>query len=167
MTTLTLAGVATALFLSGCSDTKTEIDTSVHFKLARLDNPSSTLQSDTLQLPALLNIWASWCLPCRTEMPSLLALANRNSIPIYGLNYRDSNEKAKRWLEFYGNPYHQIGVDPDGSALEVLAEIGIPQTLLLNANGQVVFRHVGPLTEGILADRLTPLIANLTGVSPP
>jgi cytochrome c biogenesis protein CcmG/thiol:disulfide interchange protein DsbE len=95
--------------------------------------------------PVLLNVFASWCAPCRVEHPQLMALAE-NKIPIYAVNYKDTRNAAKRFLNRLGNPYSAIGFDGRGQAALDLGVYGVPETFIINGQGHVVARHVGPLT---------------------
>ncbi|MDX2103166.1 MAG: DsbE family thiol:disulfide interchange protein [Alphaproteobacteria bacterium] len=94
--------------------------------------------------PQLVNLFASWCAPCRVEHPTFMALA-REGVPILGINYKDRPEDAIRWLEQLGNPYARIGTDRDGRAGIDWGITGVPETFLLDAQGRVRWRHVGPL----------------------
>ena len=96
-------------------------------------------------VPVLLNVFASWCAPCRVEHPQLMALAEKN-IPIYAVNYKDTRNAAKRFLNRLGNPYTAIGFDGRGRAALDLGVYGVPETFVIDGQGRVLWRHVGPLT---------------------
>lgn len=107
----------------------------------------------------LLNVWASWCAPCREEHPLLLALARRHpGVRIAGLNYKDDALAARRWLAQLGDPFAEIGADADGRAGIELGVYGVPETFVIDARGQVVFKHVGPLTDELISRRIEPLL---------
>ena len=110
----------------------------------------------------LLNVWASWCVACRSEHPLLMKLARETSIPIYGLNYKDQPEDARRWLVAFGNPYARSASDLDGKVGFNLGVYGVPETFLIDANGTVVYKHIGPLTETTWQEKLLPLLVRLT-----
>ena len=103
-------------------------------------------QSDS---PILVNVWASWCAPCRVEHPHLMALAEQGVV-IYGINYKDDSKLAKRFLSTLGNPYRAVAVDGDGRASIDLGVYGVPETFVVSREGRVLARHTGPLLQ---ADR--------------
>ena len=105
--------------------------------------------------PILLNIWASWCAPCRVEHPVLMKLA-QEGIVIYGMNYKDSLKASRRFLDHLGNPYHRVGVDNTGQTAIHLGIYGVPETFLISGTGHIIFRHAGPLTEEIFEQKFRP-----------
>lgn len=107
--------------------------------------------------PVLLNIWASWCGPCRDEHPILMQLADAGVV-IFGLNYKDNEAAAQRFLGRLGNPYQEIGVDKTGRVAIELGVYGVPETFLLDARGRVVARHVGPLDAKVLQEQILPYL---------
>lgn len=108
--------------------------------------------------PVLVNVFASWCAPCHQEHPFLMELMKDNRIRILGLNYKDKPENARRFLGRLGNPYMAVGADPDGRNAIEWGVYGVPETFLLNGQGIIVFKHVGPLTPEIIRDKLEPAI---------
>jgi cytochrome c biogenesis protein CcmG/thiol:disulfide interchange protein DsbE len=108
--------------------------------------------------PVLLNIWASWCAPCREEHPLLMQL-QQDGIAVYGLNYKDDPKAARRFLGQFGNPYDRIGVDPTGRAAIDLGVYGVPETFVVNGRGEIIYRHVGPLEMSAFNDKIRPLLA--------
>lgn len=107
----------------------------------------------------LLNVWASWCGPCREEHPQLLALARRHpGVRVAGLNYKDEPQAARRWLAQLGDPFAEIGADLDGRAGIELGVYGVPETFVVDAQGRILFKHVGPLTDEVIARRIEPLL---------
>lgn len=111
--------------------------------------------------PVLLNIWASWCGPCRDEHPALMQLATAK-VPIFGLNYKDGEAAALRFLGRLGNPYRAVGADKSGQVALELGVYGVPETFLLDAQGRVVLRHVGPLDRAVLQDKILPYLRKQT-----
>ena len=112
---------------------------------------------------ALLNVFASWCAPCRVEHPVLTRLAEQRGIPLYGINYKDAPEDAAGWLAELGNPYRRIGVDPEGRTGIELGLTGVPETYVIDAEGRIRYRHAGPVTPRDVDDTLMPLIEELRG----
>ena len=106
----------------------------------------------------LVNVWASWCAPCREEHPLLLALSQDKRFGIAGLNYKDAPENARRFLGSLGNPYAAVGVDQAGRAAIDWGVYGVPETFLIGRDGKILFKHVGPLTEEAVTGVLLPEI---------
>jgi len=106
----------------------------------------------------VVNVWASWCGPCRDEHPFLLALSKDERIRLAGLNYKDAPDNALRFLGNFGNPYEAIGVDEGGRAAIDWGVYGVPETFVVGRDGAILFKHVGPLTKQSLADTLMPEI---------
>ena len=100
---------------------------------------------------SVLNIWASWCTPCRAEHEILMKIKDLD-IPLYGINYRDKLENAVKFLDDLGNPFTGIGFDFDGVSAITLGVYGIPETYVIDRNGVVLKRHIGPLTTKELAE---------------
>jgi cytochrome c biogenesis protein CcmG/thiol:disulfide interchange protein DsbE len=94
----------------------------------------------------LVNVFASWCAPCREEHPVLMALSQDKRFDIVGLNYKDKPENARRFLGELGNPYQAIGVDQAGRTAIDWGVYGVPETFLVGRDGKVLFKHVGPIT---------------------
>lgn len=105
----------------------------------------------------LLNVWASWCVPCRQEHAFLSALRDRG-VPVYGLNYKDAPAAARAFLAELGNPYVQIGADAQGVVGIEWGVYGVPETFVIDAQGVIAFKHVGPIDEVVLAQVLWPAI---------
>ena len=92
--------------------------------------------------PAVLNVWASWCVPCTSEMPQLAELTRRGVL-VYGINYKDKPEAARRFLATYGNPFRAIGTDLSGMTAIDFGVYGVPETFVIDGDGKVVFRFPG------------------------
>lgn len=106
---------------------------------------------------SLVNVWASWCPPCRTEHPVLMTLA-KEGVPIYGINYKDKPEDANRFLDGLGNPFARIGADRDGRAAIDWGVYGYPETFVVDAQGRIRYRHVGPINPGQLDSVIRPVL---------
>lgn len=102
--------------------------------------------------PFMLNVWASWCVSCREEHPLLVELSGDDRLPVYGLNYRDREADALAWLERWGDPYIASVHDPKGSAGLTLGVYAVPETFLIDAEGHVRYKHIGPLTRAVLEE---------------
>ena len=111
--------------------------------------------------PVLINFFASWCVPCRVEQPVLMRLANREHVPLYGIDYKDQPEDANKLLAQFGDPYRRVGLDPDGRVGLDFGVYGVPETYVLDASGHIRKRFVGPLTEQALQQELLPLLKSL------
>ena len=110
---------------------------------------------------ALVNIFASWCVPCRAEHPMISELARSGMVPIYGIKYKDKAPDALAWLKELGDPYAKIGADTDGHVSIDFGSYGIPETYVVDAKGTIVYRVVGPITQAILDQDLLPVIRGL------
>lgn len=113
----------------------------------------------------LVNIWATWCVGCRQEHDYLLELAARNEIPIYGIDWRDQRVEAIKWLDTLGDPYVNSAYDEDGRVGIDWGVYGAPETFLVSRDGNVVYKHIGPLDETIWQREFAPRIAALEGAA--
>ena len=111
----------------------------------------------------LLNVWATWCVGCRDEHATLLAIARENRVPMMGLNWSDDRALALRWLAQLGNPYVSVAYDPEGRTAIDWGVYGAPETFLIDADGHVVKKHVGPMTLEDLAARVRAAPAGRCG----
>jgi cytochrome c biogenesis protein CcmG/thiol:disulfide interchange protein DsbE len=109
----------------------------------------------------LLNVWASWCVSCRDEHPLLVALAKKGALPILGLNYKDRGEDALRWLKQYGDPYQLSVVDADGRIGIDYGVYGVPETYLIDRDGVIRYKQIGPITPAVLEQKILPLAMSL------
>ena len=107
----------------------------------------------------VINVWASWCVPCRAEAPALAALSKAHGFALYGLVYKDTPAKARAFLTDVGNPFARIGLDADGRAGIEWGVYGVPETFIVDGKGIVRERFVGPITEESLANDVLPAIA--------
>ena len=108
--------------------------------------------------PVIVNVWASWCVPCRDEYPVLSALKRMTKAPIYGLNYKDSDEGARGFLEELGNPFTRIGADTKGRVSIDWGVYGVPETYIVDGKGHIAYKHVGPLTPEVVDTEILPLL---------
>ena len=127
--------------------------------LPLLEDSSQRLELQSMRGQVwLLNVWASWCGPCRQELPVLAEFSQRDRIPVYGLNYKDQPDKARALLRVAGNPYRASAVDADGRVGMDFGIQGVPETFVIDGQGRVRFRHTGPVTAEIWRDQLLPVI---------
>jgi cytochrome c biogenesis protein CcmG/thiol:disulfide interchange protein DsbE len=116
---------------------------------------------------SVVNFWASWCVPCAEEHALLMALQEKTGVPIYGVNYKDQPEAARRFLGRYGNPFKAAGADGAGRGAIEWGVYGMPETFVVNGQGQIVYKHVGPISEQSLAQKLIPVIEAARKAPPP
>jgi cytochrome c biogenesis protein CcmG/thiol:disulfide interchange protein DsbE len=109
---------------------------------------------------ALVNVFASWCVPCRVEQPILLRLA-QEGVPIYGINYKDPSDQALAYLDQLGDPYARVGADRDGRVAIDFGVYGVPETFVIDRNGRIRLRHVGPIRAEDVDRELKPLLERL------
>jgi len=132
------------------------------FALPRLDDPTQTVRrEDLLGQPWMLNVWASWCAPCREEHPLVVDIARRQLVAVYGLNYKDSGSAANNWLRQLGNPYRATLVDADGRVGIDFGVYGVPETFIIDRHGIIRLKHTGPLTPEVVRERIEPLLKEL------
>lgn len=133
------------------------------FQLAQLHDPGKTFAAADMRGKVwLLNVWASWCVSCRDEHPLLLDLAKSRTIPIYGLNYRDARENAIGWLNELGDPYTLSAYDADGRVGIDYGVYGVPETYLIDREGVIRYKQIGPITPDALKNRILPLAQELS-----
>lgn len=106
----------------------------------------------------LVNVWASWCVPCHDEVPFLEKLSKDKRVQLVGINYKDAPDNARRFLNRYGNPFVATGRDEAGRTSIDWGVYGVPETFLVGRDGRIAFKLVGPITEDNLAQVLTPEI---------
>jgi len=114
----------------------------------------------------LMNVWASWCTPCRAEHPYITALAQDPAIELVGLNYKDKPQAAMKFLADLGDPYAKIGTDNDGTIAINYGVYGVPETYIIDHKGVIRYKVVGPVTPEIIEKELAPLIRSLTQDGP-
>ncbi len=116
---------------------------------------------DLLGQVSVVNVFASWCVPCRAEHPIFMDLSATSVVPLFGINYKDPPEQARAWLDELGDPYVRIGADRNGRVGVDWGVYGVPETYVIAANGTIAYRHVGPITREIVQEKLLPLIREL------
>jgi cytochrome c biogenesis protein CcmG/thiol:disulfide interchange protein DsbE len=127
--------------------------------LERDGKPLPGINRDTFTgAVTLLNVWASWCVPCHDEAPLLMELAKDQRIRIVGINYKDQPENARRFLGRHGNPFVAVGADPNGRASIEWGVYGVPETFLIGRDGRIAFKLVGPITPHNYEAVLKPAI---------
>lgn len=128
------------------------------FTLPMLEDAQQTLTPAALTgRPVLVNFFASWCAGCQVEHPLLMRLAGEG-VEIVGLDYKDEPQAARRWLQRHGNPYRIVAQDRDGLAGLDWGVYGVPETYVLDADGTIVYKQVGPLTERAWEQHIRPLL---------
>ncbi len=134
------------------------------FALTLLDNPEKTIRrDDMLGKVWMLNVWASWCVACREEHPLLVAFSRKKLLPVYGLNYKDERMAGMKWLSSFGNPYDASLFDHDGRVGIDYGVYGVPETFIIDREGVVRFKQIGPVTEEVLRTKIEPLVRKLNG----
>ncbi len=123
-------------------------------------------KAELLGRPYLVNVWGSWCVECRVEHPVLTEFAQRGVLPVIGLNWKDTSDDAKRWLEQFGDPFTAIAHDPEGDTVIDFGVYGAPETFVVDAAGTIRYKHVGPLSHSVIEDELMPVVRAVTRSSP-
>jgi cytochrome c biogenesis protein CcmG/thiol:disulfide interchange protein DsbE len=132
------------------------------FVLTQVDTPGKTFtRQDLIGQVTLLNVWASWCVSCREEHPLLMELSRQQAVKLYGLNWKDKLEDAKAWLKRHGNPYLASGHDESGRTGIDYGVTGTPETFVIDKQGVVRYKHVGPITVQVFEQTLWPLLQKL------
>lgn len=116
--------------------------------------------------PSLVNVFASWCVECQLEHPLIMQMKSRGVAPIHGLNYKNRPDDAARWLNTFGDPYTRTGADLDGRVAIDWGVYGVPETFVIDADGRVAFKHIGPLTAEVVERTIMPLIDSLRRMRP-
>ncbi len=109
----------------------------------------------------ILNVWASWCLECRREHGLLNDFSRRSNVTLVGLNYKDADADARNWLAELGNPYSVIAVDREGDTGIEWGVYGVPETFVIDKEGMVRYKHIGPVDALVMRDTIEPLVARL------
>ncbi|HEC19921.1 MAG TPA: DsbE family thiol:disulfide interchange protein [Gammaproteobacteria bacterium] len=137
------------------------------FTLQKLLTPEVQFSNkDMLGKVWLLNVFASWCVACRSEHPLLVQLSRANLVPIYGLNYKDAPSDAKNWLQQLGNPYTASLIDYDGKVGIDYGVYGVPETFVIDKQGVIRHKVIGPVTPAALDNCVLPLVKKLQEAAP-
>jgi cytochrome c biogenesis protein CcmG/thiol:disulfide interchange protein DsbE len=132
------------------------------FNLPQLADPARQFSPTEMKGKVwLFNVWASWCVSCRDEHPVLMDLAQQNIVPIYGLDYKDKREDAQAWLKKGGNPYGLVASDMDGRVGIDYGVYGVPETYVIDKQGVIRYKQIGPVTPQSLNDTILPLVKKL------
>ena len=110
---------------------------------------------------SIVNVFASWCVACKDEHPVFMQMQRERLAPIHGLNYKDRPEDAQKWLHEMGDPYTRTGADVDGRVAIEWGVYGVPETFVIDREGRIAYKHIGPITPRLLDETLRPLIARL------
>ena len=132
------------------------------FSLPRLDQPAKKFSPAEMKGKVwLFNVWASWCESCKDEHPVLLDLAERNLVPIYGLDYKDKPADAQAWLDAAGNPYKLVAQDANGRVGINYGVYGVPETYIIDKQGIIRYKQIGPITMQNLRAIILPMVHKL------
>ena len=132
------------------------------FSLPVLDQPDRLVSARDLHGKVwILNVWASWCVACRAEHPVLMDYAKSARVPLLGLNYKDKRPDALAWLQKFGNPYQLSLSDTEGLTGIDLGVYGVPETFVIDRDGLIRLKHIGPVTEEVIRDTILPLLGKL------
>jgi cytochrome c biogenesis protein CcmG/thiol:disulfide interchange protein DsbE len=129
------------------------------FALTDLLDPAHSVSNKSLAGQVyVLNVWATWCVPCREEHPALVAISQQHVVPIIGLNWKDQRERAQEWLHQLGNPYQAVAFDGDGRAAIDWGVYGAPETYLVDGHGRVIYKFISPMTQEVWDREFMPRI---------
>jgi cytochrome c biogenesis protein CcmG/thiol:disulfide interchange protein DsbE len=132
------------------------------FKLAQLHDAAASFKPEDMKGKVwLLNVWASWCVSCRVEHPLLVDMSKKQLVPIVGLNYKDKRDEGKQWLARFGDPYSLSAFDVDGLVGIDYGVYGVPETFVIDKQGVIRYKQVGPITPEALEKTILPLIRRL------
>jgi cytochrome c biogenesis protein CcmG, thiol:disulfide interchange protein DsbE len=132
------------------------------FQLPQLHDPTRTFSAQEMRGKVwLLNVWASWCFSCREEHPFLIEYARSGAVPIYGFNLKDKREDAISWLGDLGDPYVLSASDTDGRVSIDYGVYGAPETYLIDRDGIIRFKQIGPITPDVWQKTILPLVKDL------
>jgi len=163
----------TALFVSGLHKDPSVVPSPLigkpvpAFTLPQLDNDHASLTEQDLKGDVvLLNVWGSYCIPCRQEHPLLLELAKNNAVKIYGLDYADDRADARNWLKNFGNPFNKVAFDENRRVSIDFGVYGVPETYVIDRQGIIRYKKVGAISEDLLKSTILPLVQELKSDQP-
>ncbi len=132
------------------------------YQLPQLHNPALSFSPEEMKGKVwLLNVWASWCAACRSEHPLFMQLARQGDFPLYGLNYKDTRENAQQWLRELGDPYEVSMSDLSGDVGIDFGVYGVPETFLIDKEGIIRYKHVGPVSRKDWKEIIAPKMREL------
>ena len=132
------------------------------FKLEQLADEKLAFTPDEMKGKVwLLNVWASWCVACRVEHPLLVQMARQKTVPIVGLNYKDKRDEGLQWLRKHGDPYSLSAYDVDGKVGIDYGVYGVPETFVIDKQGVIRYKQIGPITPEALEKKIMPLVRKL------
>ena len=132
------------------------------FQLPQLQEAAATFSAKEMRGKVwLLNFWGTWCVACREEHPLLVQYAKTGAVPIYGVDYKDERAAALQWLDEFGNPYTLTVFDVDGRISIDYGVYGAPESYLIDRNGVIRFKQIGPITEDVWQNKILPLAKEL------
>ncbi|MDQ6621339.1 MAG: DsbE family thiol:disulfide interchange protein [Pseudomonadota bacterium] len=132
------------------------------FRLTQLHDPTKSFSARDMKGEVwLLNVWASWCVSCREEHPILVALRKSNVVRVIGLDYKDEPTAGLNWLKQNGDPYTLSIVDRDGRVGIDFGVYGVPETFVIDKQGTIRYKHIGPITAAALEQKILPLVREL------
>jgi cytochrome c biogenesis protein CcmG/thiol:disulfide interchange protein DsbE len=134
------------------------------FSLPVLHEPAKTVSNTDFKGQVwMLNVWASWCVSCREEHPVLVELSKQKIVPIIGLNYKDQSDDARAWLKQFGDPYVMSLVDAKGKIGIDYGVYGVPETYVIDRDGVIRYKKIGPVTPDTVREKILPLVKQLKG----
>ena len=134
------------------------------FKLARLHEGDQTFGPEEMRGKVwLLNVWASWCVSCRVEHPLLVDMSKKQLVPIVGLDYKDKRDDGLQWLARHGDPYQLSAYDDEGKVGIDYGVYGVPETFVIDKQGIIRYKQIGPITQEALDKTILPLVRKLNG----
>ena len=134
------------------------------FELPILHAPAYTVSAEELRgAPYVLNVWGSWCPECVTEHPIITRFAETKRVRVIGYNWKDERADALRWLERYGNPFWLVVADMEGRTAIDWGVYGAPETFLVDGNGVIRWKHVGPIDDAIVRREIMPMLQKIEG----
>ena len=132
------------------------------FQLPQLQQPATTFSAQEMRGKVwLLNFWGTWCIACQEEHPRLVEYAKTGLVPIYGVDYKDDRAAALQWLEDFQNPYVLTAFDADGRVSIDYGVYGAPESYLIDRDGVIRFKQIGPITEDVWRNKILPLAKQL------
>ena len=132
------------------------------FKLEQLHDEKLAFAPEDMKGKVwMLNVWASWCVSCRVEHPLLVEMSRRHVVPIVGLNYKDKRDDGVQWLAKFGNPYALSAFDVEGKVGIDYGVYGVPETFVIDKQGVIRYKQIGPITQEALDKKILPLLKSL------